>query len=117
MNILHAAPPAQTTLRPVTDFFIGLGIFMIVTACIAVTGGLAATGPTEASSWVTTVALTHDAAGSGWHNANRDAALLLLALTFGGLTAFNMSIARHLRAVAIAAKAVGEPEQPGHPSR
>lgn len=104
----HETSP--TTLRPVTDFFIGLAIFMIVTACISVTGGQAYTGATEASGWITTVSHASDHSSSGWP-VGRDAALLLLALTFGALTAFNMSIARHLRAVAVSAKMAGETQQ------
>ena len=94
----------QTTFRPVTDFLIGLIFFILVAGCFSVSDGQAYVGPADAANWPTTVTYASDATGLLWQSWARDGAVVLLGLTFASLTAFNMSIARHLRAVAVATK-------------
>ncbi len=103
---------AATVRRAAADFAIGVLVFGIVAACVAVTEGQAATG-TAAAGWVTTVHYVSEpslfARLANWHMG----ATALLALTFGALTAFNLSLARHVRTVAITAPAINrQPSQP-----
>jgi hypothetical protein len=101
---------AATVRRAAADFAIGVLVFGLVAACVAVTEGQAATG-TAPTGWVTTVHYASEpslfARVANWHTG----ATTLLALTFGALTAFNLSLARHVRTVAVAAPAVS-PNQP-----
>jgi hypothetical protein len=88
----------QTLRRVVADFTLGVLVFVVVASCVAITEGQAA--PSE---WATTVSFAADRSSlshlGNWHVS----ATALLALTFGALTAFNLSLARHVRTVAIAA--------------
>ena len=93
-----------TTFRPVTDFVVGLIFFALVAGCFSVSDGQAFVGPADSATWPATVAYAGDATGLLWQSWGRDVAVLLLGVTFASLTAFNMSIARHLRAVAVATK-------------
>jgi hypothetical protein len=91
----------ETVRRTLTDFAIGFAAFALVAGGVAVTDGQAAITSSDAASWVTTVSYASDAGIAARLHNTQTWMWLLLALTCGGLTAFNMSIARHLRAVAI----------------
>jgi len=90
---------SRTLLRPVADFFFGLMLFVFGASCFAVSDGQASVRLAETGNWVTTVSHATDAPAV-LQALSRDWTVLLLALTFAALTAFNLSIARHLRAVA-----------------
>lgn len=99
---------SETVRRAVTDFAIGVLVFGLVAACVAVTEGQAAGGP--APGWVTTVSYAAEPSAfsrfASWHFG----ATALLALTFGALTAFNLSLARHVRKVAAPANGSAAPQ-------
>ena len=91
--------------RIVFDFGLGVVVFAFVAGCVAQGHGPALAesqlyGQADAGTWLTTVAYAHSSNGIGWHPLTRDAAIMLLALSFGAMTAFNLAIARHLKAVA-----------------
>ena len=95
-------PPA---VRVVLDFAMGVGLFALVVGCLSLGHGAAMAGASQhaqidPANWLTTVAYTNGQSGIGWNANARDAAILMLALAFGAVTAFNMALARHLRAVA-----------------
>lgn len=88
-------------LRIAVDFALGIGLFAIALGFLSLGHGQAFAG---ASDWVTVVVPASGLMGSTqvpWHWIDRDAAMLVLAVTFGGITAFNLSIARHLRGLAL----------------
>ncbi len=95
--VMHATPAAPSIKRVVFDFLLGFVIFGLAAGSLAVSDGQAAT-TLEANGWVTTVSYAgdnaHSVAGFGRHFWSA----LLLATTCGGLTAFNLSLARHLKA-------------------
>ena len=96
--------PILTVRRAAVDFAWGVFVFVIFAAGVAVTESQASSG-TAASGWITTVAFASEPAVFGrfgnWHFG----ATAILALTCGALTAFNLSLARHVRTVAAPAKA------------
>jgi hypothetical protein len=101
-------------LRIAADFTLGLALFALVAGSISLGHAQAHAGPTDPASWMTTVANV-GALGDGtraaqWHPLSREWALGLLALTFGAITALNMSVARHLRSIAVASKTVTHTE-------
>ena len=81
--------------RIAADFVMGVVLFALVATFVMTGHGMAVAGPDHgagiASFWV-------EQSGIGWHPLTRDAAILVLAVTFGAVTAFNMAIARHLHA-------------------
>lgn len=107
-------PRLAAAIRIVFDFVVGVGVFAFVAGCVvqghgpafadANLYGQATTGP-----WLTTVVFAHGQSGIGWHPLTRDAAMLLLAVSFGAITAFNLAIVRHLQAVADPAATVVNP--------
>ncbi len=99
---------SETMRRAATDFAIGVLVFGLVAACVAVTESQAASGQTL--GWVTTVSYAAEPSFlsrfANWHVG----ATALLALTFGALTAFNLSLARHVRQVATSAASTPAPQ-------
>jgi hypothetical protein len=91
-----------TVRRTVTDFALGFATFALVAGCVAVSDGQAAVTSADAAAWVTTVSFVPDTGIAARLQGGQSWAWLLLGLTCGALTAFNMSIARHLKAVAVA---------------
>lgn len=94
-----------SAVRVAIDFAMGIGLFVVVVGCVSLGHGAALAGAgthsqIDSATWLTTVAFTNSQSGIGWNPLTRDAAMLLLALAFGALTAVNMALARHLRAVA-----------------
>jgi hypothetical protein len=90
----------QTVRRVVLDFIAGCAIFCLVAACVGIADGQAAPA-TDAAGWVTTVSYAADHAGGLPVPDRQMVSVLLLAMTFGGLTALNLSLARHLRVAAM----------------
>ena len=108
-------PTFKSVLRITADFALGVALFSFASFCVSAGHGPAFAGSllnghADPSNWLATVAFASDSNGIGWHPLTRDAAILLLALSFGTITALNMAIARHLQAVAKA-----EIRGPGHP--
>jgi hypothetical protein len=100
---MYEAQPTFAVRRAVLDFALGVVVFVAVAACVAVTEGQAAGGEQLASNWVTTVHYAPEA--SLWAMAHLQwSTMAVLALTCGALTAFNLSLARHVRTVAIPVK-------------
>jgi hypothetical protein len=98
--------PVFAVRRAALDFAVGVAVFVVVAACVAVTEGQASGGGENlASNWVTTVHYAPETSLWGrlasWHLGT----MAVLALTCGALTAFNLSLARHVRTVAIPVKA------------
>ena len=91
----------RTILQIAGDFSLGLLLFALVAGAFSVSSGQAgpAFATTEPSGWLTTATAANDLGMFG-----REGALVLLALTCGGLSAFNLSIVRHLRMVAGASR-------------
>ena len=98
-------PRLADATRSVVDFVVGIGVFAFVAGCVVQGHGPAFAdadlyGQATSGPWLTTVAFAHGQSGIGWHPMTRDAAILLLAVSFGAITAFNLAIVRHLQAVA-----------------
>ena len=98
-----AASRSRTVLRVALDFALGIALFSVAMGCLSLGNGSAIAGP---AGWVTTVSHEHTYSFSAadpfvWHPVNRQGAMLLLALTFGAITALNMAMARHLRSAAV----------------
>lgn len=97
----------STAVRSALDFAMGVAVFVFVAGCVAQGHGTALAGANLYSqvdtgpwgAWLTTVAFAHGQSGIGWHPLTRDAAIILLAVSFGAITAFNLAIVRHLKAV------------------
>lgn len=96
--------PILTVRRAAVDFALGVLVFVVVAGSVAVTEGQASSGAAS-GNWVTTVAYASEPAAwarvGNWHLG----ATAVLALTCGALTAFNLSLARHVRTVAAPVKA------------
>lgn len=83
------------------DFALGLALFCVAVGALSLGHGQAVAG---SAGWITTVvpAASHVALNAiDVHQPGRLAALVVLATTFAAITAFNLSIARHLRTVAV----------------
>ena len=98
---------APSLVRFIIDFAAGIAVFSIVFGSVSLGHGQALAG---SAGWVATVAAmpTHgfwdvvwNLAASVWDVMDRYAVFGVLAVTFGAITAFNMAMARHLRAVAL----------------
>ena len=96
---MNEPQPILSVRRAATDFALGVFVFVAVAACVAVTDGQAASSVSD-HGWITTVAYASEptfwARAGHWHAG----ATAVLALTCGALTAFNLSLARHVRVVA-----------------
>ena len=81
----------DTSARPVQriaiDFAVGVGVFLLCAAALSYGNGAAQAGPHELSTWVTTVSSVSETAVRVHAPISRDTAVMLLALTFGGITA------------------------------
>ena len=97
-------PTLSFAARGGIDFAMGVGLFALVAGCVSLGHGIAfasgAHGQSDPAAWLTTVSIASPQSGIGWHPLTRDAALMLLAMGSGIVTAFNMALARHLRTVA-----------------
>ncbi len=100
-------PRPRTVVKVGMDFVFGVALFSMVLGSVSSGNGQAVAG---AAGWVTTVSpqpvhgwldQVWSAACIGANLVDRNAALAVLALSFGAMTAFNLSIARHLRATAV----------------
>ena len=83
------------------DFALGLALFCVAVGALSLGHGQAVAG---SAGWITTVvpATSHLALNAvDVHQPGRLAAFVVLATTFAAITAFNLSIARHLRKVAV----------------
>lgn len=83
------------------DFALGLALFCVAVGALSLGHGQAVAG---SAGWITTVVpvASHVALNAiDVHQPGRLAALVVLATTFAAITAFNLSIARHLRTVAV----------------
>ena len=107
MNQTTQMPPAtdaslqSTLLRIALDFSLGIALFAIAFGLISLGHGQAIAGP---AGWTTTVTPANGLFGAAQalgHLSDRDAALCVVALAFGAITALNLSIARHLRVIAL----------------
>ena len=97
---------SRALARVALDFGLGVALFSVAVGGLSLGHGSAVAG---AAGWVTTVMPDQALGFVGsetviWHPTNRQGALLLLAMTFGAVTALNMSMARHLRTAAIPAQ-------------
>jgi hypothetical protein len=112
VSLKNDGHPVFAVRRAALDFAIGVFVFGVVAACVAVTEGQASGGDHLVSNWVTTVHYAPEASFWGrlsqWHWST----MSVLAMTCGALTAFNLSLARHVRTVAIPVKV-----QPSTPPR
>ncbi len=116
---IHADPEllpkmrlSRTLGRVAFDFSLGVALFGVALGGLSFGHGQAVAGAAE---WVTTVVPEASSGIAGtdmltWHPISRQGALTMLALSFGAVTALNLSIARHLRAVAIPAQKT--PDEP-----
>jgi hypothetical protein len=102
---MHEPQPAFAIRRAVLDFAIGVVVFVAVAACMAVTEGQASGSQQLAADWVTTVHYAPEGLASGRIGNWNWSSMAVLALTCGALTAFNLSLARHVRTVALPVKA------------
>lgn len=105
-EVLPKTPLSRTLGRVALDFSLGVALFGIVLCGLSLGHGQAVAG---AAGWVTTVVPEHVSPlvgpdTLGWHPISRQGAMIMLALSFGAVTALNMSIARHMRAVALPAQ-------------
>ena len=91
--------------RALVDFALGVMLFSIAADCFSNGAGQAFAG---ASGWVTTVAPATLNPTGIWHTGSNAATMVVLALSFGAMTAFNLAIARHLH-VAAASQPVDSP--------
>ncbi len=96
--------PVSNIRRAVHDFSAGVCVFIFVAACVAITEGQASSAA-ALDGWATTVTYAAEPIAWGrlgtWHLG----ATAVLALTCGALTAFNLSLARHVRSMAAPTKA------------
>ena len=107
---LQFSPPSRSAhnlARVIIDFAVGIAVFSLVFGSVSLGHGQALAG---SAGWVATVAAqpTHGFWDAAWGMAvsgrdvmDRNAVSGVLAVTFGAITAFNMAMARHLRAVAL----------------
>ena len=101
-------------VRIAADFILGVAVFAFVAGWVVQGHGPALAdanlyGQADAGPWLTTAAFAHGPNGIGWHPLTRDAAILLLAMSFGVITAFNLAIVRHLKAIVGLAVLAGTP--------
>jgi hypothetical protein len=102
MEHMMISPETVRTMRRVAaDFALGVLVFAIVAGSFAISEGQAAGGHVVKPDWVTTVAFAADHPSMPRLGHWPVSATILLALTFGALTAFNLSLARHVRTVAV----------------
>jgi hypothetical protein len=92
---MHDAQPVFAVRRAALDFVLGVVVFVAVAACLAVTEGQASAGNELVSNWVTTV--TYAPEPSFWGRLGQS--------HWSTMAAFNLSLARHVRTVAVPAKA------------
>jgi hypothetical protein len=102
---MHDAQPVFAVRRAAFDFVLGVVVFVAVAACLAVTEGQASAGNELVSNWVTTVTYAPEPSFWGRLGQSHWSTMAVLAMTCGALTAFNLSLARHVRTVAVPAKA------------
>jgi hypothetical protein len=111
---MNDAQPMFPVRRAALDFALGVVVFVAVASCVAVTEGQASGGDQLASNWVTTVHYAPEASFWGrlaqWHWSTMG----VLAMTCGALTAFNLSLARHVRTVAVPVKLQSNQPQANH---
>ena len=98
----HHRPMARTLVRVGIDFALGVALFGVALAILSLGHGPAFAGST---GWTTSVNPNTSGNFIGvpsllWQMTGRESAIGLLAVTFGAITAFNLLIARQLRAVA-----------------
>lgn len=98
--------PARAVLRIGLDFSLGLALFILLLGLVSLGQSEAQAG---AAGWVTKVVAEPQHNWFGvlsryWQWVNRDSLHVLLALTFGVITAVNLALARHLRRVATSAR-------------
>lgn len=122
--------PLATVARVLLDFAMGVTLFTVA-VCMLTAGHGATLGSAlgssmgssvgsslgstlaasasqgEGSHWLTTVYPSNSAA-IVWTEQYRTAAIILLAMSFGVITALNMAIARHLQRVATTPSAPSE---------
>jgi hypothetical protein len=102
---MNDTQPVFAVRRAALDFALGVVVFVAVAACVAVTEGQASGGNELVSNWVTTVTYAPETSFWGRLDQAHWSTMGVLALTCGALTAFNLSLARHVRTVAVPVKA------------
>jgi hypothetical protein len=96
--------PVFAVRRVIFDFSAGVLAFVLVAACVAVTEGQASGVDQLVGNWVTTVHYAPETTFWGRVSQWQWSTMAVLATTCGALTAFNLSLARHVRTVAAPVK-------------
>ncbi len=98
--------PARSVIRFGLDVSLGMAFFFVLLGAVSFGHSEAQAG---AAGWVTHVAVEPESRlldffVRNWKWMSRDSLHMLLTLTFGIITAVNLSLARHLRRVAVVSR-------------